>query len=422
MGGTHSLMCNKLAKDIWIWCHSNIIWQSATHIPGITNVEADSASRKFKDSSEWKLDPSVFERITEHWGKPNLDLFASYINFQFKPYISWKPDPDAQTVNAFTFSWHDAFMYIFPPFPSYHGTSTEENQGGQRQSHSYSSIMADSTMVASPVSADVRTALTVAEPQELANSTIQPRNNPPPLAKTAFDSMSIIRNCLQLQGISARAQEIILASWRSGTKKQYKVYLNSWISFCKRKNFSPLAPKLSQVLEFLTTLFDSGLGYSGMNTARSALSAVAEIKDSNHTVASYPLVQRFLKAVFQSRPSLPKYSHTWDVTIVLDYLKTIAPKEKLTLKQLTQKLAMLCLLVTGNRCQSLALMDINTMFKEKSSYKFPINELVKQCRPGKEQPVLVLPAYPVDRRLCVYTYLTEYLVSQTTSERVVNCL
>ena len=187
------------------------------------------------------------------------------------------------------------------------------------------------------------------------------------------------------------------------------MYLNRWISFCKRKNFSPLAPKLSQVLEFLTTLFDSGLGYSGMNTARSALSAVVEIKDSNHTIASHPLVQRFLKAVFQSRPSLPKYSHTWDVTIVLDYLKTIAPKEKLTLKQLTQKLAMLCLLVTGNRCQSLALMDINTMFKEKSSYKFPINELVKQSRPGKEQPVLVLPAYPVDRRLCVYTYLTEYL-------------
>ena len=116
MGGTHSLMCNKLAKDIWIWCRSNNIWLSATHIPGITNVEADRASRKFKDSSEWQLDPSVFERITEHWGKPNLDLFASQINFQFKPYISWKPDPDAKTVNAFTFSWHDDFMYIFPPF------------------------------------------------------------------------------------------------------------------------------------------------------------------------------------------------------------------------------------------------------------------------------------------------------------------
>ena len=88
MGGTHSLMCNKLAKDIWIWCRSNNIWLSATHIPGITNVEADRTSRKFKDSSEWKLDPSVFERITEHWGKPNLDLFASHINFQFKHYIS----------------------------------------------------------------------------------------------------------------------------------------------------------------------------------------------------------------------------------------------------------------------------------------------------------------------------------------------
>ena len=40
------------------------------------------------------------------------------------------------------------------------------------------------------------------------------------------------------------------------------------------------------------------------------------------------------------------------------------------------------------------------MVKGKSSYKFHIDKLVKQSRPGKAQPVLVLPAYPADKRLC----------------------
>ena len=50
------------------------------------------------------------------------------------------------------------------------------------------------------------------------------------------------------------------------------------------------------------------------------------------------------------------------------------------------------------------------MSKGKSSYKFHIDILVKQYRPGKPQPVLILPSYPVDKRLCVMTYLKEYLI------------
>ena len=56
------------------------------------------------------------------------------------------------------------------------------------------------------------------------------------------------------------------------------------------------------------------------------------------------------------------------------------------------------------------------MVKGKSSYKFHIDKLVKQSRPGKAQPVLVLPAYPADKRLCVLSYLQAYL-TRTESVR-----
>ena len=110
MGGTHSLLCNKLAKEIWN------IWLSATHIPGVTNVEADKASRKFNDRTEWQLNPCMFDKIIQIWKRPEIDMFASRINYQFKPFASWKPDPEAQAINAFTLNWHDKYMWIFPPF------------------------------------------------------------------------------------------------------------------------------------------------------------------------------------------------------------------------------------------------------------------------------------------------------------------
>ena len=47
---------------------------------------------------------------------PNLDCFASIINCQQKTYASFKPDPYASFVNAFSINWCDFNCYIFPPF------------------------------------------------------------------------------------------------------------------------------------------------------------------------------------------------------------------------------------------------------------------------------------------------------------------
>ena len=47
MGGSHSLVCNDIANDIWLWCLHRNLWLSAAHLPGSQNVEADKASRVF---------------------------------------------------------------------------------------------------------------------------------------------------------------------------------------------------------------------------------------------------------------------------------------------------------------------------------------------------------------------------------------
>ncbi len=46
MGGTHSVICNQIAKDIGTWCQSVNIWLACMHIPGISNSVADEKPRK----------------------------------------------------------------------------------------------------------------------------------------------------------------------------------------------------------------------------------------------------------------------------------------------------------------------------------------------------------------------------------------
>ena len=47
---------------------------------------------------------------------PSIDLFASMNNKKLERYVSWKPDPDAFAVDAFSLDWKNEFYYIFPPF------------------------------------------------------------------------------------------------------------------------------------------------------------------------------------------------------------------------------------------------------------------------------------------------------------------
>jgi hypothetical protein len=116
MGGSKSVNCNLLARDLWAWCIVRNIWIQAVHIPGVLNVVADTKSRKFNLQTEWKLNVDIFKRLCHIFGTPSIDLFASRLNAQLARYISWHPDPEAESVDAFSVNWGVENFYAFPPF------------------------------------------------------------------------------------------------------------------------------------------------------------------------------------------------------------------------------------------------------------------------------------------------------------------
>ena len=103
-------------KSIWEWCFAHHCVLEAFHIPGSSNLQADSLSRQYNRNLEWKLHPTVFKWISNSLFVPDIDLFASRLNFQTSVYVSWCPDPGAWAVDAFSFCWREFKPYIFPTF------------------------------------------------------------------------------------------------------------------------------------------------------------------------------------------------------------------------------------------------------------------------------------------------------------------
>ena len=118
MGSTKSDNCNKVVFKIWQFCIKNNIWLNSAHIPGCNNVVADWESRNFsKHDTEWMLDQdNLKSSLSDLQFKPDIDLSASRLNNQFVVYCSFKPDPGAADVDAFSISWSNLDFYCFPPF------------------------------------------------------------------------------------------------------------------------------------------------------------------------------------------------------------------------------------------------------------------------------------------------------------------
>lgn len=197
------------------------------------------------------------------------------------------------------------------------------------------------------------------------------------------------------------------------------------MSFCSTKQRNPFEANEIIVLEFLTSLYESGLGYSAINTARSMLSSLLTIQ-SGIPIGKWPLVKRFCKGIFNLRPSLPRYSKTWDVDIVLRFLKTLTPVHLISFRFLSYKLVMLMLLLTGQRIKTMSSLTLEDLDITDSNIHINVQSLLKTSRPGVHLKPIDIPAFHEDKNLCVVTVLQEYIQRSATmrksSHLFINCV
>lgn len=160
--------------------------------------------------------------------------------------------------------------------------------------------------------------------------------------------------------------------------KQYESALKQVVELCKKKGLDFFEQKQNSVLKFLSEKFQEDAAYGMLNSVRSAIFLISKEK-----IEEDPIILRFLKDVFKLRPTAPKYTFTWDVSIVLRYLAELNPLERLPITELTEKTVMLMALCTAHRAQTLANIDIRNIKQVTNGMEIRMSELIKTSGPGR---------------------------------------
>ena len=356
-----------------LWCYEKNNWITSAHVPGLNNTTADVESRSIHDNMEWQLHPGSFEKICNKWGIPEIDLFASRLNHQVGRYYTWKPDPGAEAVDTFTEDWSRNTFYAFPPF-NLVGRVLKKTEMDK----------AEGIIVVPfwPTQAWFSKFTTMCNdgPYILFNRRAQPTLKHPWRTEAYLPNTRLLVAPVSAQpsshrDISETAKDLLRASWRKSTHKQYKGHIKKWSEYCSERKVDSASPDIEVVIDFLSQLFEKGLGYSCINSAQSALSTFSNM--NNNPVGQHPLGVRLMKGIFNKRPNLPKNNITWDPEIVLNYLKTLSPIGKLNLINLSIKTVALILILTGQRGQSLHLLDIRNVTVSSGNIKLKFGDILK---------------------------------------------
>lgn len=156
-------------------------------------------------------------------------------------------------------------------------------------------------------------------------------------------------------------------------------------------------------------LYNQNIGYSGLNTARSAVSTYLELLGLP-SLGKSPLVCRFMKGVFNTRPSLPRFCNIWNPGVLLEFLTTC---EDGSLKMLSQKCACLLTLVSCQRVSTIHGITLPDIHSYDKGITIHISKLQKQSRPSYHPGNLVIEKFG-NPALCPVTIVNKYLL--TTSD------
>lgn len=202
--------------------------------------------------------------------------------------------------------------------------------------------------------------------------------------------MEIIRRDFRREGFSEPLVNLLVAGNRSSTLSAYESALRNWIDWCFRRNENHLSVPLKSFLEFHTGLHRVGKSYSSVNVHRSMLSKTLPTIDG-HPVGTHPLVKSLLNSCYSL--NLPKYSCSWDPSVVMQFMAQLGKHEFIPFPSLTRKTVTLLALASLLRVSELAAINFQSINFSERSVKFSLLKPRKAQHSGPLQTISI-PAIP----------------------------
>lgn len=236
--------------------------------------------------------------VTKNFGDPAVDLFATRCNAKCNVFYSWKRNPKASAVGAFTQHWGSLdLFYTFPPFSMILKTLrkiiTEKATDilivpewpGQPWYPCFMSLLIRKPIVLKP------SPYLLLSPCRSVNH---------PRCKTlalGLNCREIIGKAFLKKGFPEEAISLCLPSITESTLKQYVGSLREWINYCKTEGIDATNVQEGKLISFLTKKFNARASSGTLNSARSAISLISAKPINSENLS------RFFKGIYRSRPS-----------------------------------------------------------------------------------------------------------------------
>ena len=300
----------------------------------------------------------------------------------------------------------------FPAFQSYRKGVKEGTKSSDRHDHN-NSHMGNSTLVPNTIG-NVNTTTsthTNVHPSTTGPSRdstpTDPKQNPP------TRSMAGLRQNLEDKTLPTRVTNLITSARSTGTRLNYNSTWKKFCGWCSEQKVDPIQCHIIYILDFLASLFDKGLAYRTVNVYRSSISA-QHGHIGGKPIGVHKEICALMKGISNKRPPTPRYCNTWDVTIVLDYIKTWGNNESLTDKYLTLKLTFLLAVTSAHRGSELKLLKTNLMNQHNEFIIFHFDTKLKTTKQGKTPPKSEFHKFEGDEDLCPVSCLNCYLTRSTS--------
>ena len=144
---------------------------------------------------------------------------------------------------------------------------------------------------------------------------------------------------------------------------------------------------------------------SHFKVANSAM-VVERHENIDATANSVTQRKKNIETTKSTTPSLPIYTATWDIVVILKYLAIWHPVNKRSLKNLT---LMLLALLSRKPRQTFHALPISAMQLCSEKCVLMLNSLLKTSKPGKHLSCLEFFTYKPDCRLCIVRYVAKYV-------------
>ena len=145
--------------------------------------------------------------------------------------------------------------------------------------------------------------------------------------------------------------------------KRYATVVKRWQNYCTEVEHDCYEISFVKVLEFLEQMFESGVVFTPIKLAHSAMSELKKLSGTAFSEAEQNYFDKILKAYFNIKPPVRlKDKATWDINVLLNlFVKEWGENDELPCNKLAGKVVLLIMIINMCRRSEVMKMKISTM-------------------------------------------------------------